>query len=208
VGSIHYDPTFHPADYVEGVDLIRAAGPNGFNARFHAIEDDLAQFSAVVADVEAALIAVASGPTEHALWFPPRLQPVTGAAPWRLSATGAAQDTGGTSPSGAFNLVLPDGVRLESLRAIGQTSGGIDVTVTLSRCAYGAATAQVLSTMTVGANPFDTTIPVEEALARVQTGSFRYFITASAPVTPADAPSVVIGAIQLAYSTAPERRQP
>jgi hypothetical protein len=203
VGTIHYTPTFHPADFVDEVDRIRAGGPKGFNARFHAIEDDLAQFSTVVAEVDAALVAIATGPTEHSGWLPPALLATVGGQPWQLSATGAAQDTPGTSPAGAFSVLPPDGVRLVSLRAIGQCTSGIAVTVKLSRCAYGATAAQELGRMTANGNPFDVTMPVDASLARVATGSFRYFVTATAPTTPTtNTTTVVIAAFQLTYSTA------
>src|SRR5262245_19310197 len=109
MGDIRYSPAFQANDLVDEVDLIAAAGARGFNARFHSIEDDLGQFSAVVAQIDAALTAVATGPTEHTFWLPPQLLPTsTGGAPWQLTPTGAAQDTPGTSPNGLFNLNLPD----------------------------------------------------------------------------------------------------
>jgi len=203
VGTIHYTPGFSPAGFVDEVDVIRAGGPNGFNARFHAIEDDLAQFSTVVATIDAALVAIATGPTEHSVWLPPALLPTAGGQPWQLSATGAAQDTPGTSPAGAFSVLPPDGVRLEGLRAIGQCTSGIAVTVKLSRCAYGSAVVQELGSLTANGNPFDVTLPVDPSLARVATGSFRYFVTASAPTTPTtNTTTVLIAAFQLVYSTA------
>src|SRR5262245_51200475 len=100
MGSIRYTPTFGVDDFVDDVDLIRAAGARGFNARFHAIEADLEGFSTTVAQIDAALIAVATGPTEHTFWLPPRLQPTVGGSPWQLTSTGAAQDSPGTSPNG------------------------------------------------------------------------------------------------------------
>ena len=202
MGDIRYNPRFSADDLVDEVDLIRAAGARGFNARFHAIEDDLAGFSAVVAEIDAALTAVATGPTEHTFWLPPQLLPTTGGAPWQLTPTGAAQDTPGTSPNGLFNLVLPDGIRLKSIRAIGQCTSGITVTIRLFRCPFGSVTTQVMSTITANGNPYDTTMPVDVSLARVATGTFRYFITASAPITPiANPTSVVVAGLQIAYST-------
>ena len=203
MGDIRYTPTFEANDLVDEADLIAAAGARGFNARFHAISDDLVQFSAVVAQIDAALIAVATGPTEHTFWLPPQFLPATGGAPWQLTPTGAAQDTPGTSPNGLVNLVLPDGVRLKSIRAIGQCTSGITVTIRLFRCPFGSRTTQVMSTITANGNPYDSTIPVDPSLARVATGTFRYFITATAPITPVtNTTSVVVAGLQIAYSTA------
>jgi hypothetical protein len=202
MGDIRYNPAFAADDLVDEVDPIRAAGPRGFNARFHTIEDDLVGFSGVVARIDAALTAVATGPTEHTFWLPPQLLPTTGGAPWQLTATGAAQDTPGTSPNGLVNLTLPDGIRLKSIRAIGQCTSGIIVTIRLFRCPFGSATTQVMSTIAANGNPYDTTMPVDESLARVATGTFRYFLTASAPITPIAGPtSVVFAGLQVAYST-------
>lgn len=201
MGDIHYTPTVEPPDFADG-EPIRASGPNGFNALFHAIEDDLTQFSSVVADIDAALTAIATGPTEHSQWFPPQLLGLNGFAPWLASATGGAQDTAGSTSGGLVNLVLPDGVRLTAVRAIGQCTSGVVVTIKLSRCAFGSATVRELATITGNANPFDVTIPVDPSLARVDTGSFRYFLTATATAGPAGGANAVIGAFQIAHSTA------
>jgi hypothetical protein len=202
MGNIRYTPTFQPADFADGTDLIRASGPNGFNARFHAIEDDLTQFSTVVGDVDTTLTAIASGPTEHSTWFPPQLSGLGGFTGWVPSATGGAQDAlAGSASGGLVNLVLPDGVRLTFLRAIGQCSG-VTLTIKLSRCAYGLNTVQTLATITTNGNPFDVPMPVDPLLARVDSGSFRYFLTATATSGPGTPPNVVFGAFQIGYSTA------
>ena len=121
MGTIRYTPTFHPPAFADGTDLIRASGANGFNSRFRAIEDDLTQFTTVVGEVDDALTAITASPTEHSQWFPPQLLGRTGFTPWVPTATGGAQDApGGAASGGLVNLVLPDGVRLTTLRAVGQ----------------------------------------------------------------------------------------
>lgn len=55
MSSISFTPKFHHTDYVDNRDRVQAGGPNGFNARFQALEADLDKLSEVITEVSAAL---------------------------------------------------------------------------------------------------------------------------------------------------------
>jgi hypothetical protein len=55
MANVSFTPTFHHSDYVDNRDRVQAGGPNGFNARFRALETDLSKLSTAITDVDAAL---------------------------------------------------------------------------------------------------------------------------------------------------------
>lgn len=55
MASVSFTPTFRHTDYVDNRDRVQAGGPNGFNARFRALQDDLGALSEVVTQVDGAL---------------------------------------------------------------------------------------------------------------------------------------------------------
>src|SRR5262245_25186839 len=112
MADLSFTQTFHHTDWVDDVDRVRAAEPNGFNTRFNAIETDLQQLSAVVAQIDAVLSQGATGTKQRRLTLPPALVTPQGATPWVIGGTGAASVTPGSSASGLLNLLLPNGVTL------------------------------------------------------------------------------------------------
>jgi len=93
MADIVFQPTFVHKEFVDGPDgdRVRADEPNGFNARFDAIESDLRQLSTVVAGIDAAVDRRATEPVGHLLNLPPMLLPVVRSTPWRITADGAAR---------------------------------------------------------------------------------------------------------------------
>jgi hypothetical protein len=55
MANVSFTPTFHHTNYRDNRDRVQADGPNGFNARFRALETDLSELSTVVKDVDDAL---------------------------------------------------------------------------------------------------------------------------------------------------------
>lgn len=55
MASVSFTPTFQHTDYVDNRDRVQAGGPNGFNARFRALQDDLGKLSEVITQVDGAL---------------------------------------------------------------------------------------------------------------------------------------------------------
>jgi hypothetical protein len=53
--DVSFTPTFRHTDYVDNRDRVQAGGPNGFNARFRALEEDLGTVSEVITEVAGAL---------------------------------------------------------------------------------------------------------------------------------------------------------
>jgi hypothetical protein len=53
--DVSFTPTFQHTDYVDNRDRVQAGGPNGFNARFRALQADLGKLSKVITDVNSAL---------------------------------------------------------------------------------------------------------------------------------------------------------
>lgn len=201
MADIVFQPTFVHKEFVDGPDgdRVRADEPNGFNARFDAIESDLRQLSTVVGQIDAAVDERGTGPVGHVLTLAPILQAV-GLA-WRITPSGAAQAVDATRTSNSLMEVdLPDNVQLVSFRAMGQGGTGpvSAATVTLSRVAIPGGTAQALATIIGDTDPFDETASIDPALATTATAAFRYIIQATAPHT---AGPVTIAAFQIAYTT-------
>jgi hypothetical protein len=180
MADVTFTPTFHHTAYVDNRDRVQAGGPNGFNARFSAIEDDLTTLSTVVGKVDAALDALgAPAPTQRTLTLTPSLAPVAGRGAWTSDAAGYASRTGPlTQLSGVQWVPLPHDAVLVSLRALGQNSGTGSLRITLFRSRLLSVVAQPeqIARVSGNTNPFDDNDPAVANLAQVDTTAFRYFL--------------------------------
>jgi hypothetical protein len=61
MAAITYAPNFQPPEYVDNVDRVQAGGPKGFNAQFQQLQAEFAAIATVVAQISAALDALAQG---------------------------------------------------------------------------------------------------------------------------------------------------
>jgi len=199
MAEISFTPTFTDfRDYIDGEDLVRAEGPTGFNAWFGAIEQDLNQFSTVVTAIDARLDQLEQPPGPRRLVLPLRLLRTGATAGWIPGGAGAASPAGlfgGEPADGSMNLVLPDGVLLQSLRATGQAHG-VTITVVLSAVPItGAGNPQELKRLTADSTSFDVTGQIENI--RVDTGSFTYRIRATVGAGAANVVAAVITSLSL-----------
>jgi hypothetical protein len=203
MADISFTPTFHHVEFVDGKDVVRAGEPNGFNARFHAIENDLDQLSTVVAEVDGALNQ-AVVPAQQVLTLAPEFVGNVGTQnPWVIDATGgASMDPSSqpfTSTDGVLNLILPNGSQLLSFRALGSSSGR-PVSITLSRVGIpSTGNPAALVSLTGTTSPFDSQQTIPPGSITLDTAKFRYLVTAR--VTPAQAGDrASITALQVTYS--------
>jgi hypothetical protein len=196
VGDISYTPSFHNIDYVDGQDRVKAEGDTGFNARFGAIESDLAQLSTVVGQIDAKLDQLESPPpVTRRIVLPLRLLKTGAALGWRPSSVGA-EVTPGQGADGSMNLVLPDGVLLDSLRATGETLN-VSLAFSLFRVPITGGSSQELVSLTANTASFDLTKKIGAALAQVDTGTFNYRIRATVGAGAANLVTAVITGLQL-----------
>lgn len=177
--TVSYVPSFQHTDWVDNVDRVRAAGDNGFNVRFHALEDEFKRLSGVVKQVSDALDALSQAPvpTPVALTLTPAL--VATGTPWDHVFGGATKHAGATDGSGMMAVQLPQGVTIQAFRATGQKgSGNLGINLRRQSLAAGA-NPELIVGLTPGAGPFDQTAaaPVNAA-AKVDNTQFRYYITA------------------------------
>ena len=63
--AISYTPTVSFRPYVDGQDLVRAAGDDGFNVRFQALEQEFQQISDVIKQISDRLDALEALITHH-----------------------------------------------------------------------------------------------------------------------------------------------
>jgi hypothetical protein len=196
VGNISYQPIFQHTDWVDDVDQVRAAEPNGFNLRFRNIESDLLQVSTVVGKVAQRLGEISNRPrTQHRLTLPPAMVPLDGPA-WDSGSNGGTVTGPAGGANGVMPLTLPDKIGLVSLRVIGQAQ--VPVTVSLFRAAIAAGAPVQLATLQGTTNPFDLTANVDPATAEVDLSSFLYFIRAA--TSGSGLPTrTALGAFQLTY---------
>jgi len=127
MADISYTPTFHHPPWKDRVDRVEAAGPNGFNVRFEAIEGDLKQVSTVVAAIGSDLDGLRG--RQHRLAFTPTLQQDPSDALFSIDANGAPTvllTDRSSGVSGIQNVGLPHGARLSGLRIRGLYAGSFD----------------------------------------------------------------------------------
>jgi hypothetical protein len=182
-----YTRSFTHADWLDNVDRVQAGGSNGFNGRFHLLEAEFDILSGVVKQVNDALTLLGQQPTPQPTptTFTPALT-ATSANGW-AHREGLAEKPGGVATAeGMMNIVLPNGSRIISLRAIGRSaqapgSGAVaNLRIRLRRQAViGAPTSDSIATIAVDgpADPFDITVAATPTFEHVDP-AFKYFITA------------------------------
>ncbi len=156
MANVSFTPTFHHTNFVDNRDRVQAGGPNGFNARFGAIEADLTTLSSVVTNVDTELDALGAGPapTQQTLTLSPALVPVVGAGAWAHDSSGYASRSG-------------------------RGTGTLRIGLFRSRLLSVVAPAERIARVTGDSNPFDHNEQADPNLALVDTTAFRYFIIAT-----------------------------
>ncbi|RJL35445.1 hypothetical protein [Bailinhaonella thermotolerans] len=182
--SVNYTPAFRHKDWIDNVDRVRAAGDNGFNARFHALEAEFATLSQVIAKVNEALQLPAPRPVKFTLT--PAL--ITLTDPWEHVSGAVSKPIGSSAASGMMSLSLPHRATITELRACGRKKGGnLFVNVYRQNLAAGSAQELIVG-LTLGNGPFDTSNAVTSGdRAKVDNDNYRYYLTAeldSAPTGP------------------------
>jgi hypothetical protein len=161
---------------------VKAAGEDGFNVHFHDIEDEFKKLSDVVKAISDRMDQLAEKPVAKpvATTLTPVLTTV-GAAGWEQALGEARKPAGATSASGTMSVDLPDGVTIQSLRAIGENGGAGAVSIVLRRQRLDpAASSEPIVGVPPGAGgPFDNKgTPPDATRAVVDTDTFRYYIAA------------------------------
>ncbi|MEV8540155.1 hypothetical protein [Streptomyces sp. NPDC051572] len=201
MADIVFQPTFVHKEFVDGPDgdRVRADEPNGFNARFGAIESDLRQLSTVVGQIDTALDRRGTGPAGHVLTLAPLLMGAFGGTiPWRITPGGAAQ-VQDEDVYGQMEVALPDNVQLTSFRVMGQVGlNVVGLSVSLSRVKMPGGTPEVLASTGGDTDPFDKSTAVDPALALTATATYRYLIQASLI---SSGTTVTLAAFQIAYTS-------
>jgi hypothetical protein len=205
VADISFTPIFHHVEFVDddgqvaNPDRVRAGEPNGFNARLTAIENDLGQFSAVVAQIDTALREGVIIAARQTVWLPPTFPP--GSA---LTYTDTAAAQFHFTQSELMNVILPDGAKLVSVRAIGQVTGGA-ATLELLRApvANPDGPAEVIATTSATANPFDVTATVTDPTkAPVDNAAFHYHVRFTSTAVAGVPITATLGTFALTYDPA------
>lgn len=199
--AITYTPAFQHEDWIDNIDRVQAGGDNGFNLRFHALESEFSQLSALIAQIDAALTALGQAPPPRILHssFTPNLV-TTAVYGWSHSAGFAQKQANVESAGGMMSIDLPHGVNLRSFRATGQNAGRGNLRITLHRAAAATATSDLLAQLVVSGNPFDVNTAIDGQSAAVDTDRFRYFITAQLNNALGN-DQVILFTFQIAYMT-------
>jgi hypothetical protein len=193
--TVSYTPSFTHPDWVDNQDRVQAGGGNGFNVRFHGIEAEFAALQLVVQSINDALTALSTKPPPQpkTTAFTPNLVPTTSlpTEQWHHQ-DGIAFARGQATAAGMMDLQLPNGSTINALRVIGNKGSG-NVTVTLRRQPIAdGSTAQTVASAFIPQSQngtFDTTALAVAAASTVDTGQFRYYV--SATLDSADAGAVV-----------------
>jgi hypothetical protein len=139
--AITYTSGFQHADWIDNVDRVQAAGDNGFNVRFHDLEDEFDKISDAVKLISDALQALQppAGIVDLLSVFPTQCggepQPFDQGVDGLKAPPEAAPDA-----DSAFTFIpitLPNGAEIRSLRAVGEIvttgTGGMAAPVRLQR---------------------------------------------------------------------------
>jgi hypothetical protein len=161
---------------------VKAGGEDGFNVHFHDIEDEFKKLADVVKAISDRMDKLAEKPVAKpvAKTLSPVLATV-GAAGWEQALGEARKPGGATAASGTMSLDLPDGVTIQSLRAIGENSGAGALSIVLRRQKLdpSAASEPIVGVPPGAGGPFDNKgTPPDATRAVVDTDTFRYFIAA------------------------------
>ncbi|MBD8059991.1 hypothetical protein IC607_13535 [Cellulomonas sp. JH27-2] len=202
MASVSFTPTFSHTPWVDNRDRVQASGPNGFNVRFAALQADLGALSGVVTQIDTVLDALEAGPgaQTRVVTLPPILVATSGGGAWALDTSGnAVRPAVQTSLSGIASAVLPQGVKVSSLRATGVNTGAGSLRVNLMRARLtGAGASDRLARVTGDANPFDNTVATDPAFSTVDNTTFRYFVLATLD-NAATTDSVSLSGFQISY---------
>ncbi|MEV8630892.1 hypothetical protein AB0395_04475 [Streptosporangium sp. NPDC051023] len=186
--TVSYTPAFRHTDWVDNVDRVRAAGDNGFNVRFHALEAEFSALSEIIAKVNDALQLPAPKPVKFTLT--PTL--VTLTDPWEHVFGGAAKPIDASTASGMMSLSLPNLATITELRVCGKKrAGNLTVTIRRQGLAAGAGDETVVG-LTLGNGTFDTSTAAPTGdRATVRNDDFRYYLTAELDTAPTGPDSAV-----------------
>jgi hypothetical protein len=197
--TVSYTPGFQHTDWVDNVDRVRAAGDNGFNVRFHALELEFGSLSAVIKKVGEALDALSQTPaaTPEKLTLPPVL--ATLVDPWSHTFGGAEKPAGATQASGVMAVALPRGVRLREFRVTGEKQSGVlDVSLYRQGLAAGA-TPELIVGISPSNGAFDqSALAPPGPAADVDNAQYRYYVTAELSAA-GGASTVTLTAFQITY---------
>jgi hypothetical protein len=197
--TVNYSPSFQHTDWIDNVDRVRAAGDNGFNVRFHALEDEFKLISAVIKLVSDALDALAQAPAPApvALTLTPTL--VATGTPWDHVFGGATKHAGATDGNGMMAVQLPQGVTIQTFRASGQKASG-NLGINLRRQSLAAGSnPELIVGLTPGAGPFDQNAAAPaNPTATVDNTQYRYYITAELD-SATTAATVSLSCFQITY---------
>ncbi|WP_405846334.1 hypothetical protein [Streptomyces sp. NBC_01518] len=201
MADIVFQPTFVHQEFVDGPDgdRVRADEPNGFNARFAAIESDLRQLSTVVGQIDDAVDRRGTGPAGHVLTLAPLLQGADGGSiSWTITPGGAAQARD-EDVYGQLEVTLPDNVQLTSFRVMGQVGlNVVGLSVSLCRVRMPGGTPEVLASVSGDTDPFDRSADVDPTTAVTATATYRYLVQASLINS---GTTVTLAAFQIAYTS-------
>lgn len=166
-----YKAGFKHTDWVDYVSLVQAEGGDGFNSRFHALEREFVALENTIKGVREALaqpIIVTLAPTLTSLTFQ---------TSWNHEFGGALKPPGVTSITGMMPVILPQGYRINSLRATGGKTGG-NLSIQLFRHGLVGVLGDSLVTVQPALNgSFDETqlVPLPEGVG-IDNNTFRYYM--------------------------------
>jgi len=214
MSDLSYTPTFRHKPWIDNVDRVKAAGPDGFNVRFEAIDSDLQQVSTVVTEIDTRLDQAESGPAPGTQRLLVPLDPtsnlIPGAGVWTCDTTGAIHpepDLGSAASlaAGTMDVALPDQATLLSMRVIGlYQSAAAQIFIGLQRNNLFniGLSANPIVHVTIAAtghgNPYDVTESVT-GFATVDNTQFRYaLLLTSSSVSNGDI--ITLDSVELTYT--------
>jgi hypothetical protein len=225
VTELSYTPQFEHLDWIDRVDQVVAAGPNGFNIRFRTIEHDLQQASTVVGQIATALHTTHRAPPggiapPPQLTFTPNLRSVgthgftlqpngTPAGISVLTRTSGGGAAIGFAATGVANVSLPEGQRVTTIRFVGSIDGSGGSTKNKAILAFvrgaipvsGSPAVETLaSVQATGVGPFDLQATAPGNLALTDIHRFWYAIKADHEAQAPGNSALILEYVQITFA--------
>jgi len=177
MANISYKRSFQHVDWIDNEDVVQAGGENGFNDRFHALEAEFDQLSAVISQLSASVVPVS--PTTTLTFAPSFLQNLT-ATPWAQNNGIAAKGAGQTGADGYMPLQLPDALHLQTMTVFGNKSGNVGsfVVQMVRQAISGALTTLLVIPLADQPDSFQVTNSVPPNLNLIDNKANKYLVTA------------------------------
>lgn len=127
MADINYKRDFKHDDWIDNEDIVQAGGENGFNGRFHELEQEFDKLSTIIAQINSSLVPVIPTTT---LTFAATFFPRGSITRWLVSDDKAEASFERGDVEGWMPVQLPDNTKIQKIIIIGAKTETVTAKVT------------------------------------------------------------------------------